>query len=52
MGETVKFRPFTEPDSVPSRPKGGVKAGCVLCGEIRAIYEDGTLEVIHAGSTK
>jgi hypothetical protein len=57
MGETVKFPSRIEQTGtanlmvdVPQRPKHGVKAGCALCGEVRAIYEDGTLEVIHASS--
>ena len=52
MGEHEKNYPVDQASTVPRRPKYGMKAGCVLCSEIRVIYQDGELEVIHAESTK
>lgn len=26
----------------------GVRAGCVMCGELRAVYDDGTTETLYA----
>jgi len=31
------------------RPVEGVRAGCILCGEIRSVFRDGIVIVEHAG---
>lgn len=36
MGECTTF-----PQNAPIRGVSGVKAGCILCGEIRAVLENG-----------
>jgi len=37
---------------VNQRPVWGQKAGCILCGEIRAIYDTGLVEVLIKGNAK
>ena len=46
IGDATK----TGGESVPSwRATSGAEVGCVDCGQVRKVWADGTVEVVHQG---
>lgn len=50
FGEAVVNGTIAGSATVNPRPAYGIKAGCILCGELRQLMEDGTLAIVKEGN--
>ena len=48
----IQIDTISKPSEVSHRSNFGIKAGCILCGEIRHLWPDGTVEVVIKGQQK
>ena len=50
MRETSKMPPAPATPGIIARSISGVRTACALCGEIRDVFEDGTVQIVKSGN--